>query len=267
MRNLRPRFVLALSLLVITAATSAAQQPFITDDADATEKGHFHFQFSNQFDLLHRASLPATKQNTATFALDYGLLDGLEIGVDAPLLTLFNAPGTDPRRPSGIGDTNFAVKYNFLKESEHSRRPALAIVGNLEFPTGNTTNGLGSGLTDFYMNGILQKTVTKSVTFRLNGGILFAGNGTTGAEGFRTLGTVYTGGGSLTKQFTPKLLLGVELTGASNGNFNLGAALLQTTIGGNYQIRKNATLDFGILAGKHEASPRFGALVGISIDF
>ena len=167
MRNLRPRFVLALSLLVITAATAAAQQPFITDDADATEKGHFHFQFSNQFDLLHQASFPATRQNAVTFELDYGLLDGLEIGVDAPLLTLFNAPGTDPRRPSGIGDTNFAVKYNFLKENEHSRRPALAIVGNLEFPTGNTTNGLGSGLTDFYINGILQKTVTKSVTFRL----------------------------------------------------------------------------------------------------
>ena len=267
MRNLRPRFVLALSLLVMTAATSAAQQPFITDDAGATEKGHFHFQFSNQLDLLHRDSLPATRQNTAVVELEYGLLDGLEIGVDAPLITIFTEPGTDPRRPSGIGDTNFSVKYNFLKETEHSRRPALAIVANLEFPTGDTTNGLGSGLTDFYMNGILEKTVTKSVTFRLNGGILFAGSATTGAEGFSPRGTVYTGGGSLVKQFTPKLLLGIELTGASNGNFDLGAALLQTTVGGNYQIRKNATLDFGILAGKHEASPRFGALVGISIDF
>ena len=140
-------------------------------------------------------------------------------------------------------------------------------MASLEFPTGDTTNGLGSGLTDFYMNGVLEKTVTKSVTFRLNGGILFSGSETTGAEGFRTRGTVYTGGGSLVKQFTPKLLLGVELTGASNGNFDLGAALIQTTIGGNYQIRKNATLDFGLVAGKHEASPRFGALLGISIDF
>lgn len=267
MRNLRPRFVLALSLLVITAATTAAQQPFITDDVGATEKGHFHFGFSNQFDLLHRASFPATKQNTVTFELEYGLLDGLEIGVDAPLLAIFNASGTDPRRPTGIGDTNFSVKYNFLKERENSHLPAMAIVANLEFPTGNTANGLGSGLTDFYMNGILEKTVTKSVTFRLNGGILFAGNETTGAEGFRTRGTVYTGGGSLVKQFTPKLLFGVELTGASNGNFDIGAALIQTTIGGNYQFRKNATFDFGVLAGKHEASPRLGALLGISIDF
>jgi hypothetical protein len=62
-------------------------------------------------------------------------------------------------------------------------------------------------------------------------------------------------------------LLGVELTGASTGNFDLGAALLQTTIGGNYQFRKNATIDFGVVAGKHAAAPRIGALVGISIDF
>jgi hypothetical protein len=159
------------------------------------------------------------------------------------------------------------VKYNFLKEREHSRLPALAIVANLEFPTGNIANGLGSGLTDFYMNGILQKTVTKNTTFRLNGGILFAGNQTTGAEGFKTRGTVFTGGGSLVRQFSPKLLFGVELTGASTGNFDLGAALFQTTIGGNYQISKNATFDFGVVAGKHEASPRLGALLGISIDF
>lgn len=267
MRNLFPRLVLTLPLLVVIAATAFAQQPFITDDSETTPKGHFHFGFNNEFDLLHRASLPATKQNAASFEFEYGLLDGLEIGVDAPLVTIFNEPGTDPLRPSGIGDTNFSVKYNFLKESEHSHRPALSIVANLEFPTGNTANGIGSGLTDFYMNGILEKTVTKKVTFRLNGGILFAGSAGTGAEGFRTRGTVYTGGGSLVRQFTPKLLLGVELTGATNGNFDLGAALMQTTIGGNYQFRKNATFDFGVVAGKHEASPRFGALLGISIDF
>ncbi|MEP6569832.1 MAG: hypothetical protein ABJC10_08665 [Acidobacteriota bacterium] len=254
-------------MLFVIAPIAAAQSPFVTDDTDTTPKGHFHFGFIDEFDLLQRASLPSTKQNAASFELEYGLLDNLEIGVEAPLLTIFNERGTDPLRPGGIGDTNFSVKYNFLKEREHSLLPALTIVANLEFPTGNIDKGLGSGLTDFYMNGILQKTVTRNTTFRLNGGILFSGNQTTGAEGFRTRGTVFTGGGSLVKQFTPKVLFGVELTGASTGNFDLGAALFQTTIGGNYQFRKNATIDFGVVAGKHEAAPRFGAVLGISIDF
>jgi hypothetical protein len=266
MRNLLPRLLLALTLLA-AATTAAAQQPFVTDDADTTPKHHFHFAFIDEFDELHQVSFPARRQNAANFELDYGLLDNVEIGVSTPLLTIFNAAGTDPLRPTGIGDTNFSVKYNFLREREHSRLPALALVGNLEFPTGSTANGLGSGLTDFYLNGILQKTVTRNTTFRLNGGILFAGTAETGAEGFKTRGTVFTGGGSLVKQFSPRLLFGVELTGASTGNFDLGAALFQTTIGGNYQIRKNATFDFGVVAGKHEASPRLGALVGISIDF
>jgi len=267
MRNLIPQLVLALLLLVVIATNIAAQQPFVTDDSGTTPKHHFHFGFADELDRLHPASLPARNQNAAHFELEYGLLDGVEIGVEAPLITIFNEAGTDPLSPTGIGDTNFSIKYNFLKERERSRLPALAIVANLEFPTGNTSNGLGSGLTDVYMNGILEKTVTKNTVFRLNGGILFAGSVETGAEGFKTRGTVFTGGGSLVKQFTPRLLFGIELTGASNGNFDLGAALFQTTIGGNYQISKNATFDFGVVVGKHEASPRFGALVGISFDF
>lgn len=267
MRNMIPRLVLALPLLVISVTNAAAQQPFITDDADTTPKGHFHFQFSNEFDLLQRISFPSTKQNTAVFELEYGLLDRLEVGVDAPLITIFNAPGSTPSRPTGIGDTNLSLKYNFLKEREHSRLPAMAIVANVEFPTGDTTNGLGSGLIDFYMNGILQKSATKHTTLRLNGGILFAGTATTGVEGFQTRGTVLTGGGSVVKQSNPKLLLGVELVGASTRKLDLGKALLQTTIGGNYQFRGNASFDFGVVAGKHEGSPHLGALVGISVDF
>lgn len=259
--------VLFALTLVTMATTAVAQQPFVTDDSDTTLKGHFHFQFVDEFDLLQRESFPSIKQNVAAFELDYGLLDRVEVGVQAPIITIFNAAGTDRARASGLGDTNFSVKYNFLREREHSRLPALAIVANLEFPTGNIRNGLGSGLTDFYLNGILQKTVTSKTTFRLNGGILFAGNEATGAEGLRTRGTVFTGGGSIVKQLKPRLLLGVELTGASTGNFDLGAALFQTTVGGNYQFRKNATLDFGVVAGKHAASPRIGALVGVSIDF
>jgi hypothetical protein len=268
MRNVLPQLIFTQCLLLLIAVAATAQQPFVTDDADTTPKRHFHFQFSDGFDLLQRVSYPSTKQNAADLELDYGLLEGVEIGVDVPLITIFNDTGTIPGRPAGIGDTNFSVKYNFLKEREHSRRPALAVVANFEIPTGDVDSGLGSGLSDFYMNGILQKRVTKVATIRLNGGILFSGNETTGAEGFlKARGTVFTGGGSIVKEFGPKLQLGIELVGATSKNFDLGQALLQATIGGNYQFRRNATLDFGVLAGKHEASPRLGAKLGVSIDF
>jgi hypothetical protein len=77
---------------------------------------------------------------------------------------------------------------------------------------------------------------------------------------------VFTGGGSLVKQFTPKLDLGFEVTGAVTKTFLLGKGQLQAQVGGNYLIKRNMTFDFGVVAGKF-ASARVGAQVGLSIDF
>ena len=256
-----------LLLLLLTAGTATAQQPFVTDDADTTPKGHFHFEFSNEFDLLQRASFPNLKQNTADFELDYGLFENVEIGIEAPLLSIFKAPGTDPKTVSGLGDMNVSVKYNFLKEREHSRLPAMTIAANFELPTGDTERQLGSGLADFYLNGVLQKSLSPKTRLRFNGGILFSGNETTGVIGLKSRGTVFTAGASLVKQFTPKLQLGMELTGAMTSNLDLGKGQLQTMFGGNYQLRNTVSFDFGILGGKYAASPRAGVQLGISVDF
>lgn len=143
----------------------------------------------------------------------------------------------------------------------------MAIAFNLELPTGDPSRQLGSGLADFYMNGILQKSLTSKTKLRLNGGILFSGNETTGVVGIKSRGTVFTGGGSLVKQFSPKLQLGIELTGAVEKNFQLGKGQLQTLFGGNYQFKNNMSFDFGIIGGKYAASPRAGVQLGLSVDF
>ncbi len=256
-----------LVLLLLFAGSVYAQQPFITDDTDTTPKGKFHFEFSNEFDWLQRSSFPNLRQNTADFELDYGLFENVEIGIATPLLTIFNAPGTVPKTVSGIGDTNVSLKYNFLRERENSRRPALAIGLNLELPTGDADRQLGSGLADLYLNGILQKSLTKNTKLRLNGGVLFSGNETTGAVGIKTRGTVLTAGSSIVRQFNSKLQLGLELTGAMAKDLQLGKGELRSTLGGNYQLRENVSLDFGIIGGKYEASPRVGLQIGLSVDF
>lgn len=62
--------IFTLSLLLLVASTAEAQQPFVTDDADVTPQGKFHFEFSNESDLLQRSSFPNLRQNTADFSLD-----------------------------------------------------------------------------------------------------------------------------------------------------------------------------------------------------
>jgi hypothetical protein len=95
----------------------------------------------------------------------------------------------------------------------------------------------------------------------------FSGNETTGVLGIKSRGTVFTGGGSVVREIGPKLELGVELVGAITRSFNLGKSQLQTMVGGNYSFRDNMTFDFGIVAGKHAASPRVGIQLGISMDW
>ncbi len=242
-----------------------AQQPFTVDDADVTEKNKFQLQISHEFDILPRSAHPSLRQNTTVFVLNYGLLRNVEIGVDYPLIVISNAAGT-ARTIRGFGDLNFHVKYNFLKEREGKRRPALTVSFAMEVPTGDPARGLGSGLLDYSVNGVLQKSLTTKTTLRANGGLVFAGNTSTGFSGIRIRGRVFTAGASLVRQFTPKLNLGVELTGAVSNNLNLGAGQLQTQFGGNYQLTEKLSLDFGVLAGKYN-NPRAGVLLGMSLDF
>ena len=70
-----------------------AQQPFYTDDADVTDRGKFHLEFSNQYSWLQPSAFPNLRQNAAVVQLNYGLLERLEVGIDSPLLAVFNAPG------------------------------------------------------------------------------------------------------------------------------------------------------------------------------
>lgn len=262
-----PRVSLILALLFFLFVPALAQQPFVTDDADVTPKGRFYFEFSNEFDWLQRESLPSLKQNTADIELDYGLFENFEVGIAAPFLTIINQAGTTPRRVTGIGDLNISLKYNFLRERENSRRPALAIGLNLELPTGDAERQLGSGLADFYVNGILQESLTSRTKLRFNGGVFFSGNESAGALGIKSRGTVLTGGSSLVRQFSPKLQPGIELTGAMSKNLALGKRQLQALIGGNYQVSQNISFDFAVLGGKYAASPRAGVQLGFSVDF
>jgi Putative MetA-pathway of phenol degradation len=250
-------------------ASATAQQPFNTDDAEVTPKGKWHFECSNEFDQLRKNNFPNLRQDTANFKFAYGLRENMEVGLDNQVLVLYNGPAPSvPLNALGLGDLDFSVKYKFHKEKEGSWLPDLAASLGVEFPTGDSSKQLGSGLTDYVINGIAQKTLTERTKLRLNAGFVAAGNTLTGVVGVRTRGTIYTSGVSVVRAFTPKLQLGAELTGALTSNFLLAnGGQLQTQVGGNYELRKDFTLDFGVTTGFYATSPRVGAQLGFSINF
>lgn len=259
---------LVIGVVFLSASSAHAQLPFYTDDADTTAKGKFHFEFSDEHDWLQRSSLPGTRQNTSVFTVNYGLTSHIELGVNAPIIKIFNEGSSMLGNPTGVGDTQFGVKVRLFAEREGSKRPAGTLVFYVEAPTGSTRKQLGSGLVDYWLYGVLQKTLTKRTTGRVNGGILFAGNSSTGLLGIRsTRGQVFTANGSVVRNFTPRLQLGAELFGAVTNNFELSRGQLVGQFGGAYALTNSFELTFGLLGGRFPASPRVGVQVGFAYDF
>jgi hypothetical protein len=256
-----------MALVLASASLARAQQPFYTDDAHVAELHHWHIESNNEYDFLPDSSFPNLRQDTQTVKFSVGAFKNCEMGMDFPMIVIFNHPSSGLGNPIGLGDMDFSIKYRFREEKEGSRAPAFTVSLNLEPPTGNAKKQLGSGLMDYYLNSIMEKTLTKKTTLRFNGGATFAGNTLTGAVGIRTRGTIFTGGTSLVRQFTPKLDLGVEVTGGFTSNLQLGRGQLSEQVGGNYEVRKNMTVDFGFVAGQAVGSPRWGYQLGFSKDF
>jgi hypothetical protein len=160
------------------------------------------------------------------------------------------------------------IKANFRKECPDSRVPALAASFYVELPTGDASQQLGSGLSDYWLNLMAQKSLSPKTRITGNLGYLFAGNTSTGALGIQIArGHVFPGGFSLLHDLRPSLTLGAEVFGAYTENGNLGKSQVQAMAGGQYVIRKGLTFCFGMLGGKYVASPRFGGQIGFAADF
>ena len=265
---MRRCLALILFCLPLCSATAYSQIPFYTDDADTTPKGKFHFEMFNEHDVLPKSDYPTKRQNEVVLTLNYGLTDKLELGVNAPWLTLINSRVAESGSVSGQGDVQFGVKYKLHDEREGSWLPAFSAVFYVEAPTGSVKKQLGSGLTDFWIYGIAQKSLTKRTTGRVNGGVLFSGNSSTGLLGIRTeRGRVYTGNMSLVRDCTNRLSLGAEVFGGVTSNFKLNRGQLTAQFGGHYSLTRKFTMTFGLLGGRFAASPRAGVHLGFSYGF
>lgn len=262
---LRVWLLLPMACALCFCVEARSQLPFYTDDTGVTDPYKWHFEFFNEYDAL-QFQYPNVQQNTANFKVNYGLPHHLELDLDAPYLTIRRAAGNQPSH--GMGDTNLGVKWSFHQESAGSRLPALAASLYIEFPTGNSRQQLGSGLADYWLNFIGQKSFAEKTRLTGNVGFLFAGNTSTGVIGTQnTRGQVYTGGLSLLHDFSRRLTLGGEIYGGYAENGSLARSQLQGMAGGQYTLRDGFQLCFGLLGGRYVASPQIGGQIGIAVDF
>jgi hypothetical protein len=265
---LRPftRFICLILFGLFATATLPAQMPFYTDNPDVTANGTLHAEFFDEYDGLQSAQYPDLRQNTFNYKFNYGLPYGLELDLDAPWLSIYRAPGSNSS--NGPGDTDMGIKWNFRKAARPLGAPALSASLYIEFPTGDASQQLGSGLTDYWLNSIAAEPLTDKTRINANFGFLFAGNTSTGVLGTQnTRGHVYTGGLSFLHDLTPRLTLGAEAYGAVADQKALGKDQLQGLAGGWYQLTQRFAVTFAMLGGSHIASPQIGGQLGFEADF
>lgn len=255
--------LLAAVAFLAGAARARAQAPFVTDDTGVTDWRRWHFEYANQFNVLPRDAYPNLRQDTNNFTIQYGLLPDLEGDLDFPLIYIQNARHSGTPSVFGLGDVDFALKWSPLPEG---KGPGLAGSFAIEIPTGNVKKQLGSGLTDYVLNLIAQKTLAPATVLHVNAGVQFAGNTQTGVVGIPTPGRIYSAGMSVARDVSSRLHLGIDLNGAEIFDGGPRERQLQLTAGGNWGLTKSNsnTLDFAAFIGWNRA-PRFGMSLGVSL--
>lgn len=125
-----------LVCLLAVAAPALAGPPFVTDDPEPADYRHFEINLAATGTIV-KGGVGGDFPN---IDINYGLFPDtqLHVGLTAPFQS-----GGGTR--FGYGDTELGVKYRFIEEVEEGWQPQLAIYPNIDFPTGNSAQGLGAG--------------------------------------------------------------------------------------------------------------------------
>jgi len=201
------------SLLV--SATGYAGPPYVTDDPEPVEYGHWEFYLSSQ----HLVTRTAASGTAPHFEVNYGALPGLQLHLIAPLAYAHSNGG---RTFYGAGDLELGAKLRFIEESE--TRPMVGTFPQFEVPVGAAAKGLGTGHLHVLLPLWLQKSVGPWTTY---GGVGYWLNPGGGNRNY------WYGGWLLQRRVSDLAALGTELFyttpdqtgGGANVRFNVGLML------------------------------------------
>ncbi len=218
-----------LGLMASLAASAAlAGPPFLTDDPEPTETGHWEIYGP----LLEAQGQGSRFEGSAGAELNYGPAPDVQITVGLPVAYSHDGAGWR----SAPGDLELSVKYRFI--NDEAAGVQVAVFPGLSLPT--ATRGMGAGRVTALLPVWAQKDAGPWSVF---GGGGYAFNPGPGNRDY------WTGGLAVSRQMTNRLLLGAEIdrqgadTAGGRGATSLGLGVI-------YDLKK----PFRILA---SAGPTF----------
>jgi hypothetical protein len=189
---MRARLFLAAAALTLAAAAPAfAGPPYVTDDPEPTDAGHWEI-----YNFVGGAHVPGSTSGEGGLDLNYGGAKDLQLTAVLPF-----AYDTADDGHFGFGTVELAAKYKFLHQKDGSAMPDVAFFPRVFLPTAQ--RDLGSRHTNLLLPIWLGKDFGKWSVFGGGGYEINPG------EGNRNF---WTGGVALTRQVTERLNLGAEIT-------------------------------------------------------
>jgi hypothetical protein len=177
------------------SSRSYAGPPFITDDPEPVELGHWE-------EYVFSAATHVQGDTSGTLAgteVNYGAARNLQLHVIVPLA--FDSPSVGGMHV-GLGDTELGAKYRFVTPSEKDWWPQIAVFPLVEVPTGDAARGLGGGKTRVYLPVWLQKDFGPWTTYGGGGYWINPGRGNR---------NYWFAGWLVQRQVTKHLALGAEV--------------------------------------------------------
>lgn len=171
------------------ATAAHAGPPFLTDDPEPTETGHWEIYAP----LFEAEGSGNDTQGSIGAEINYGPVKDVQLTVGLPLAYTHDASGWT----SGAGDLAASVKYRFYHDEAAGVQ--IAAFPGITLPT--ASKGLGAGHVTALLPIWAQKDLGKWSVF---GGGGYAINPGAGNRNY------WTGGIALTRQVGEKLLVGLE---------------------------------------------------------
>ena len=136
--------------VLLLPAPLFAGPPYVTDDPEPVEYGHWELYLATQHELTRDGAVGTLPH----IEINYGAVPNLQLHLIAPLAY---ARPNDGGSNYGPGDIELGAKFRFVQERDWM--PMVGTFPLLEIPAGNETKGLGSG----HLHGLLPLWLQKSV--------------------------------------------------------------------------------------------------------
>jgi hypothetical protein len=270
--------IVSFVLLAAAMPAAAQQRPLVTEDPETVGGGNILVEggFDVQYDVFYPVSgLRGDLLRLPVLGVSFGLSSIAELQVDGGFYNRLNITAREPAalshelnftgdQTSDVEDLVVATKLRLL--SETPQRPAFALRLATRLPNASNETGLGLDTMDFYVTGIVGKTVRST---------RMVGNVGLGILGDPVLadrqGDALTYGFSLARAVAQ----GVEFVGEVNGRYAIesrfnrphGTDSRAAMRFGGRITRGTVRGDAGVIIGLTSRDPTFGFTAGITWVF